>query len=135
MKTYDQLRFSLLTEFKLKAEPHLQSLWSDLTELEAASDEFALCLARGHVLQRLRALSEAAGAANAWEVRMFSLALGFLVATTTQVRDAANYERFDALYRKARKLTEALNAIQAPPPLSERERQPTETVLVLSCAD
>jgi hypothetical protein len=135
MKTYDQLRFSLLIEFKLKAEPHLQSLWSDLAELEAASDEFALCLARGHALQRLTALSASAGAVNAKEVRRLSRALGFLVATTTQVRDAANYERFDALYRKARKLTEAINAIHVPPPVSELERQPSETVLVLSCAD
>ena len=135
MKTYDQLRFSLLTEFKLKAEPHLQSLWSDLTELEAAPDEFALCLARGQAMRRLLSLSAAAGAANAKEVRRLSRALGFLVATTTQVRDATNYERFDALYRKARKLTEALNAIQGPPPLSESERQPTEAALVLSCAD
>ena len=135
MKTYDQLRFSLLTEFKLKAEPHLQSLWSDLMELEAASDEFALCLARGHALRRLRMLSEAASAANAWEVRMLSLALGFMVATVTQVRDETNYERFDALYGKARKLTTALNSIQAPPSLFELERQPTEPVLILSCAD
>jgi hypothetical protein len=135
MKTYEQLRFSLLTEFKLKAEPHLRSLWADLMEMEAASDESALYVARGQALRRLLALSSAAGAANANEVRMLSRALGFLVATATQVRDTTNYERFDALYKKARKLTEALYAIKTPPPLSERERQPTEAALVPSCAD
>lgn len=135
MKTYEQLRFSLLTEFKLKAEPHLRSLWADLMELEAASDESALDAARGQALRRISALSSAAGAADANEVRMLSRALGFLVATATQVRDATNYERFDALYKKARKLTEALHAIKEPPALSEREYQLTEAALVSSCAD
>jgi len=130
MKTYDHLRFSLMTGFKLKAEPHLRSLWADLMELEAAADESALFVAREQALRRLLALSSAAGAANARKVQTLGHALRHLVNTTTQVRDATNYECFDALYKKTRELTEALYAIKAPPPLSECERQPAETALV-----
>ncbi len=130
MKTYDRLRFSLMTEFKLKAEPHLRSLWADLMEMAAAADESTLSAAREQALRRLLALSSAAGAANAHEVQTLGHALGLLVITTTHVRDASNYEVFDALCKKARELTEALHAIQAPPPPSERERQLAETPLV-----
>lgn len=129
MKTYDPLRFSLMTEFKLKAEPHLRSLWADLMELEAASDESTHFVAREQALRRLLALSSAAGAANAREVQTLGHALRLLVITITQVRDATNYECFDALYKKMCELAEALYAIKAPP-LSERERQPAETALV-----
>jgi hypothetical protein len=129
MKTYDPLRFSLMTEFKLKAEPHLRSLWADLMELEAAADQSTLFVAREQALRRLLALSSAAGAANAREVQTLGHALRLLVITITQVRDATNYECFDSLYKKMRELAEALYAIKAPP-LSERERQPAETALV-----
>ena len=128
MKTYDPLRFSLMTEFKLKAEPHLRSLWADLMKMEAAADESTLFVAREQALRRLLALSSAAGAANAREVQTLGHALRLLVITITQVRDATNYECFDALYKKMRELAEALYAIKAPP-LSERERQPAETAL------
>ena len=127
MKTYDQLRFSLLTEFKLKAEPHVRSLWADLMVLEAAADEAALFVARGQASRRLLALSSAAGAANAREVQSLSRALRLLVITTTPVRDATNYECFDALYKKMRELAEALCVINAAPPLSQRDRQPAKT--------
>jgi hypothetical protein len=130
MKTYDQLRLSLLTEFKLKAELHLRSLWADLMALEAAADESALFMARGQAFRRLLALNSAAGAANAQEVRSLSRALRLLVTTTTQVRDAGNYEVFDALYKKARELTGALYAIKAAPPRSERKRPIAETAFV-----
>ncbi len=130
MKPYDQLRFSLLTGFKLKAEPHLRSLGADLMELEAAADEFTLSVARQQALRRLLALSSAAGAANAREVQTLSHALSLLVITITQVRDATHDECFDALHKKMRELTEALCAIKAPPPLSERKRQLAETALV-----
>jgi hypothetical protein len=130
MKTYNQLRFSLLAEFKLKAEPHLRSLWADLMVLEAAVDESALFVARGQASRRLLALSSAAGAANAREVQSLSRALRLLVITTTPVRDATRYACFDALYKKMRELTEALYAIKASRPLSVRERQPAETALV-----
>ena len=135
MKAYGQLRFSLMTEFKLKAEPQLRSLWADLMELEAAADAFALFVAREQALRRLRALSSAAGAANAREVHTLCDALSLLVDTATQVRDATNYECFDALYKKTRELTGALSAIKAPPPLSERQRQSAETALFESGAE
>jgi hypothetical protein len=135
MKTYDPLRFSLMTEFTLKAGPHLRSLWADLMEMEAAADEAALSVAREQAVRRLLALGAAAGAVNAQEVRTLSHTLRLLVTTATQVRDATNYECFDALYKKMRELTEALYAIKPPPPLSERERQPAESALVESCAD
>jgi hypothetical protein len=130
MKTYDQLRFSLLAELKLKAEPHLRFLWADLMALEAAADESALFVARGQASQRLLALSSAADAANAREVQSLSRALRLLVITTTPVRDATSYECFDALHKKMRELTEALYAIKASRPLSEHERQPAETAFV-----
>jgi len=117
-----------MTEFKLKAEPHLRSLWADLMKMEAAADESTLFVAREQALRRLLALSSAAGAANAREVQTLGHALRLLVITITQVRDATNYECFDALYKKMRELAEALYAIKAPP-LSERERQPAETAL------
>jgi hypothetical protein len=129
MKTYDPLRFSLTTEFTLKAGPHLRSLGADLMELEAAADESTLVAAREQALRRLLALSSAAGAANAHEVQTLAHALRLLIMTTTHVRDASNYGCFDALYKKMRELTEAVHAIKAPP-VSERERQPAETALV-----
>ena len=130
MKTYDQLRFSLLAELKLKAEPHLRFLWADLMVLAAAADESAFFMARRQASQRLLALSSAAGAANAREVQSLSRALRLLVITTTPVRDTTHHECFDALYKKMRELTGALYAINASPPLSERDRQPAETALV-----
>jgi hypothetical protein len=130
MKTYDQLRFSLLAELKLKAEPLLRLLWADLMVLEAAADESALFVARGQVSQRLLALSSAAGAANAREVQSLSRALRLLVITTTPVRDATRHECFDALHKKMCELTEALYAIKASRSLSQRTRQPAETALV-----
>jgi hypothetical protein len=126
MKTYDHLRFSVIAEFKRKAEPYLQSLWADLMELEAAADESALFVARVQASRRLLAIGSAAGAANAQEVRILCQMLRLLVVNTTQVRDVINYEVFDSLYKKMRELTEALYAIQAPSPLPERKRQPAE---------
>jgi len=123
-----------MNEFALKAGPHLRSLWADLMEMEAA-DEATLSVAREQAVRRLLALGAAAGAVNAQEVRTLSHTLRLLVTTAAQVRDATNYECFDALYKKMRELTEALYAIKAPPPLSERERQPVETELVGSCPD
>jgi uncharacterized cupin superfamily protein len=99
-------------------------------EMAAAADESTLSAAREQALRQLLALSSAAGAANAHEVQALGHALGLLVITTTHVCDASNYEVFDALYKKARELTEALYAIKVPPPLSEHERQLTETALV-----
>lgn len=130
MKTYDHLRYSIISEFKHRAEPNLRCLWADLMELEAATDESALFVARGQASRRLLALGSAAGAANAQEVRILSQALRLLVINTMQVRDEINYEYFDALYQKMRELTEALYAINAPSPLPERRRQPAETALV-----
>lgn len=135
MKTYDQLRFSLMTEFKIQAAPHLRSLWADLMEMEAAADESALFAARGQASRRLLALSSAAGAADAQEVQVLSRALRLSVMTITRVRSATNCEGFDVLYKKTLELTEALYAIKVPPPLSERERQPAEKALVESYAD
>jgi transcriptional regulator NrdR family protein len=119
-----------MTEFRFKAESHLGSLWANLMEMEAAVDESTLSEAREQALCRLLALSLAAGAANAREVQTLGHTLMLLVIKTTRVRDATNYARFDALYKKTRELTEALHAIKAPPPLSECERQPAETALV-----
>jgi len=129
MKTYDHLRFSIITEFRRKAEPYLQSLWADLMELEAAADESSLFVARVQASRRLLALGSAAGAANAQEVRILCQMLRLLVVNTTQVRDAINYEVFDSLYKKMRDLTEALYAIEAPSSLPERKRQPIETAV------
>jgi len=135
MNTYAQLRVSLMTEFTLKAGPHLRSLWADLIEMEAAADESTLSAAREQALRRLLALSAAAGAANAHDVQTLGHTLRLLVMTTTHVRDATHHECFDALCRTMRELTESLYAITAPPPLSGRERQPAESALVESCAD
>jgi|ERR1043166_3120806 hypothetical protein len=132
MNNYDRFLESLLAEFKLRAHPHLRSVWADFMELVEATHEPTLRAAREQARQRLLALAQAARAVNARDVQGRSQALAQLVTTVTSTRDV---ELFDSLYQKLRELTEALYAIPASPPASGHDSRLTKAELVESCVD
>ena len=113
MNTYDRFRSSLLTEFKLKAQPHVRSLWADVVELEEARDEHAFAAALQQALHRVRVLERAAGAANAQAVQTLSETIADMLSALTSVQTAARPGSLDELHRTMNKLTEALYSINA----------------------
>jgi len=131
---YDRFLFSLAREFTLRAQPHLRSLWADVMELEEATGEHALCVAREQTMRRVRTLGWAAHAVNAREVQALSQTVEQLVAAMAPTPGATRFEFFGALEQKMTNLTEALYAIKTQTPPSELEGQPTESELVESCA-
>ena len=135
MNTYDRFLSSLLSEFKRKAQPEIRSLWADLMELAEARDERALSTACQQALRRTQILGRAAGAANAQEVRSQTHALEVRLGVLTQARAAARPELFEGLYASQRQLAETLYSIDVEAPDPENTRQPTETLLVESCAN
>jgi hypothetical protein len=134
-KEYDRFLFSLAREFTLRAQPHLRSLWADVLELEEATDEHALSVAREQTMRRVRTLGRAARAVNARDVQALSQTVEQLVATMAPAPGATRFEFFGLLDQKMTRLTEALYAINAETPPSEPAGQPMERELVESCAE
>jgi hypothetical protein len=132
---YDRFLSSLAREFTLRAQPHLRSLWADVMELEEATDEHALSVAREQTMRRVRVLGRAAHAANAREMQALSQTVEQLVATLAPAPGATRFEFFGVLDQKMTKLTEALYAIKVETPPSKPEGQPTEDELVESYAE
>jgi hypothetical protein len=132
---YDRFLFSLTREFTLRAQPHLRSLWADVMELEEATNEHALSVAREQTMRRVRTLGRAARAANARDVQALSQTVEQLVAAMAPAPGATRFEFFGVLDQKMTKLTEALYAINVAAPPSEPEGQPTEGELVESHAE
>jgi hypothetical protein len=135
MNTYDRFLFSLLSEFKRKAQPEVRSLWADLMELAEATDERALSVASEQALRRIRILRRAAGAANAGQVQCHNRALEIRLRTLTQEPAVACPELFEDLYGTMRKLVGAQCSIDAKSTISEYASQPPEMALVDVCAD
>jgi hypothetical protein len=132
---YDRFRFSLTREFTLRAQPHLRSLWADVMELEEATDEHALSVAREQTMRRVRTLGWAACAVDIPEVQALSQTVEQLVATMAPAPGATRFEFFGVLDQQMTKLTEALYAIDVTTPPSEPGGQPRERELAESCAE
>jgi hypothetical protein len=132
---YDRFLFSLTREFTLRAQPHLRSLWADVMELEEATDEHTLSIAREQTMRRVRTLGRAARAINAREVQALSQTVEQLVATMATAPGATRFEFFGVLDQKMTKLAEALYAINTATLPSEPEGQLTKGELVESYAE
>jgi hypothetical protein len=133
MNTYDQFLSSLLSEFKRKAQPQVRCLWADLMELAEATDERSLSAAHEQALRRIRVLGRAAAAVNAGQVQSHSQALELRLRALTQAPVATRPELFEGLYETMRELDGAQYSVDAN--TSAHAAQPTETLLVESCAD
>jgi hypothetical protein len=135
MNTYDRFLSSLLSEFKRKAQPQVRSLWTDLMELEGATGKRALSAAREQALRRIHVLGRAASAAHADQVQSPDHELKLMLGALTQAPAAARPKLLEGLYETMRQLTGAVYSIDVVAPVSEHAGQPTELMLVESCAD
>ena len=135
MNTYERFLSSLVTEFKQQAPPQICSLWADLMELEEATDERAFSAAHDQVLCRIYELGCAATAAGAHPVPSLSRSLELKLRALTRARVATHAESVESLHRTMNQLAEVLYSIDATVPVPENTNQPTETLLVESCAD
>jgi len=135
MNTYERLLSSLVTEFKQQAPPQIRSLWADLMELEEATDERAFSAAHNQVLRRIYDLGCAATAAGAHPVPSLSRSLELKLRALTRARVATHPESVEELHRTMNQLAEVLYSIDTAVPVPENTNQPTEALLVESCAD
>jgi len=133
--TYERLLSSLTTEFKQKAPPQFRSLWADLMELEEATDERAFSATHDQALRRIHALGSAARAARAHPLPSLSRSLELKLRTLTRAHAATHPESLEALHRTMNQFAEALCSLEAAGPVPENFNQPTEALLVESCAD
>jgi hypothetical protein len=135
MNTHDRFLFSLLSEFKRRAQPQVRSLWADLMELAEATDEKVFSVASEQALRRIRILGRAAGAANASQVQCHNWALEIRLRAFKQESVVVRPELFEGLYETMRELTGALCSIDTESAISKHTSQPTEMALVEACAD
>ena len=135
MKTYDRFLFSLLTEFKHRAQSHIQTLWIDWMDLEEAIDEQARFAATERALRRIRTLRRAADASNAHKAGTCGHVLECRLITLTHAPAPTRQESFEALYQATNKLAEEVSAIKAEAPAFERMTKPRRVALVECCAD
>ena len=135
MNTYERFLSSLVTEFKQKAPPQFRSLWADLMELEDTTDERAFSAAHDQALRRIHTLGCAANATRAHPMPSLSRSLELKLRALTRARAATHPESLEALHRTMNQLAEALYSTDATAPVPESTNQPTETLLVVSCAD
>jgi hypothetical protein len=136
MNTYERFLSSLLSEFKRRAQPLIRSLWADLIEVTEATDEPSLSAAREQALRRIRILGRAARAANAGQVQSRNQALELRLRALMPAPAAARPElSHEGLYETMRELAGAQCSIDGEAPVPENTNQPTEALLVESCAD
>jgi cytosine/adenosine deaminase-related metal-dependent hydrolase len=135
MNAYTRFLSSLLAEFRPMAQSHLGSLWIDWMDLEGATDDEARFATTQRALRRIRAFGRAANAINAHHARACSQVLKQRLIAIARARAAADPESFDALRQATNKLAEALSSIDLETLTFGHAGQPTERVLVPSCAD
>lgn len=116
MNTYDRFQLSLSTEFKLRAQPHIRSLWADLEELREATDQPVCSATLRQALRRIHALERAACAVGAHEVQALSQVLESALAALPCARGATRSKLFKTADQTMNRLTEALFLIKLESP-------------------
>lgn len=117
----------------MQAQPHLRSLWADVMELEGATDEPTLLLAREQTLHRVVALGRAARAAHAHGVAALSQALASLVTAVGHAPDTTREEAFAGLRQKMTEITGALYGIHRDAATGPHAEEPTEGMELVGC--